>query len=65
MPWETNISDPDAILEAEYCIEASYPDGADRRDSVRGAVGAGEFDADRGNDFGDGERDGREPEGGG
>jgi hypothetical protein len=25
MSWEANISNPDAILEAEYCIDTAYP----------------------------------------
>jgi hypothetical protein len=25
MSWETNISNPGAILEAEYCIDTTYP----------------------------------------
>jgi hypothetical protein len=25
MSWETNLSNPDAVLEAEYCVETSYP----------------------------------------
>jgi hypothetical protein len=25
MSWETNISNPGAILDAEYCIDTNYP----------------------------------------
>jgi len=66
MWWETNIRtrcDPRGRVLHRHDLPGV--EGADRRDSVWVAVRAGECDADRGNDFGDGECDGREPEGGG